>query len=599
VSFGFSQLAMGISAADVARIDAALTAANGKRRTELRSAADVVAIALEVKGGAQAARRDADDRAWRKKLTTRSYVTLERVEGGGFSLAVGTESVASYSTASRLTTELTLAIPVVAPAPAPAGRTSAVEKQVDVTASLPHELRKRLEDALSGEPSTDRFGRAMTVLSDLKDEAQVVAAKAFAERYVSLWPDALRATSWQFSQLRWTPATRALPRKLLLGRDQLATHAEALGVEGRRGIVELELLSPLRRDEPDVIAADALLAFPSLHTLRFREPAEAMHVMRFPPSLRVLHPGGESLGGWWSADHFEWLVSRIASDAPQVERVSVMCGTQSLSKLPAPIELMVSLVCRPGDAKIVARELAGRPLQGLGLLVPMWADAHEEVAGCRLGEDLRELTLEGKPGQLEALLRAVPMPKLKRLRVELPARHARMHRRKPPDYTFTRGDVEALAAAPFLAQLDTLELVGVLGEALAEVLVAALARSQPKLTRLAFLAGEIGNDALQALIESGVTRSLQELELYRCKLKASGLALFAHELAPQRLEKLVLAKNAVAAPALEKFCAWPGLASVRRLDLREISFSPAQRELLSASTWIRREALDAGDGEFW
>ncbi|MFT3709472.1 MAG: hypothetical protein QM817_17695 [Archangium sp.] len=589
VSFGFSQLKMGVSAEDVAKIDAALVSANGKRRSELRSPADVVAIALEVKGGAKLARRDADDRGWRKKLTTRTFAVL--TSGEGLTLEIGTESVASYSSAIRLTTELTLAIATVEPMVPPAAR-GGVTVVADVTASLPHALRTQLEEALRGEPSTDRFGRAMTVLSELKDPEVVAPAVALVERYVSLWPDELRATSWQFSELRWTEATRGLPRALSVGRDQLAAHSEALGETGRARIVELELQRPLRRAEVESADPDALVKFPSLRVLRLHELSQATRAWRLPPSLRVLRLGIEV--------DLEWALERIASDAPQVERVEVVVGASpALAKLPTSIALHVANMVRSGQPKLLADRLGARAVQGLTVSASMWSEVADELDATPLGQQLEQLELECLPDQLENVLRGERYPKLKRLRVELPVRHARMHRRKPPDYTFTQADVDALIEAPFFASLDSLELLGVLGEERAAWLVDALLKVRPKLTRLVLNAGEIGNDALEKLLTSGVLSEVRELELFRCKLKAGAFAAFTHEYAPQRLEKLVLAKNAVAAPALEKFCAWPGLASVKRLDLREIAFSPAQLEMLGASPWIRREAIDLTDAAFW
>ena len=197
------------------------------------------------------------------------------------------------------------------------------------------------------------------------------------------------------------------------------------------------------------------------------------------------------------------------------------------------------------------------------------------------------------------MLRGAEWPLLRELQVHLPARLARMHHLTPEAITFTRGDIDALAACGALAQLEVLDLTGVLGEELAGVLVDALVRARPKLTRLVLNAGEIGNDALARLAKAGLLADLRELELYRCKLKAKGFLALLDAQGPRALTRLVLAKNSATQPTITALASWPGLATVERLDLRELSLAAAQREALQASSFLRPEALDITTYDFW
>jgi hypothetical protein len=209
------------------------------------------------------------------------------------------------------------------------------------------------------------------------------------------------------------------------------------------------------------------------------------------------------------------------------------------------------------------------------------------------------LELTAAPGQLALVLRHGDWSQLRALTVHLPAKWARMHRKKPPDYTFARGDVEALINAPCFPKLESLELTGILDETNAALLADALVSSRPRLQRLALNASECGNAFLEKLIAAGVLEQVAELELYRSRLKGRAFALFTEPRAPRALTRLVLAKNAATQPALEEFAAWSGLGSVKRLDLREMSFSAEQRALLESAPHLRREALDLSARDFW
>lgn len=587
VSFGLGLLGVQASEAQLGELEAAIAAVNGKRRTELLFATDVFSVVLELRHGVAASRRPVDDRGWRRKTTTRSMCALERQPDGKLRLEVGTELSSSYALSQRATTVLSLTFE---PAPVPTIPLAAPgEVSIATPDTLAHELRVRLTALLSGEPGEQRFNQLLDALGELGDSPQADAAVALAARSLSRWPDRHRRARWNRPL---TPRLMSLVRTIcgdLGGLTRAAAGGPWSAVREVR-LTGYELGDQLER--PGVLEA-----FPSLHTLSLGSLVPSAR-LKLPSSLERLALRHDlERHSPWSEDGLRALIPRLSAECPSVTHLEVGHGLLApLAELPQKIALSVFGLHRAGDAIRLGQSLRGRPLETLS--ISTWPGAADELLAAKLPAQVARLHVEATPGELALLLQA-PWPRLKELRVTLPAEHARMHRKKPPDYSFTRDDLEALAASRFLSQLEGLELCGVIGEELAELLVAALAREKPRLTRLTLNAGEIGNDALATLAEAGLLTSVRHLELFRCRLKASGLTALLGAHGPSELSTLVLAKNAANQQAIEALSAWSGLTSVTRLDLREVTLSPAQRASLEASPYLQPDALDASDASFW
>lgn len=599
VAFGLSQLQLGAGETELAAISDGIAKVNGKRRTELISIADILSIAIEVRQGAASSRRPADDRRWRKRETLRSVCTLTKQQDGSCLLELGTETVESYGSAMRTATDLSLTLKAVTPQ-APAEVLVADQRPppvLDSTSALPQALRERLTAALaSREPSIDKFQRVLDVLVDLTGD-EATRAIEFVDRHVSLWPDDTRGTRWNFDPKRITPELQPLFRSLSCGLAALCTHAQTwpAGAPIFLKLTSLEVIEFLAPDD----SVNVLERFPALTHLALKVGAISIgssqetlaRSLRLPPALRTLE-----LGSSWDEAGLTSLVARVNAQCPQLESISVTPGKLApLDALAPSVRVSVESIVHRGHLKWVAT--LGAPRTFSKLTVHVIDETPTELAP--LSARTRALTLTASPGQLEPVLRHGDWSQLTALAVHLPARWARMHRKKPPDYTFARADIEALIKAPFFSKLESLKLTGILDETNAVLLAEALVGSKPPLKRLALNASECGNEFLEKLITAGVLERVTELELHRSKLKAKGFALFTEPRAPQSLTRLVLSKNAAAQPALEKFAAWSGLSSVKRLDLREMTLSPDQRALLERAPHLRREALDLSDAEFW
>ncbi|MBL8911475.1 MAG: hypothetical protein JNM17_12345 [Archangium sp.] len=593
VAFGFSQLRLGATEADVEAISAAIAKVNGKRRTELLSIAELISVAIEVRNGAISARRPPDAREWRKRDALRSFCSLTKREDGSALLEVGTETVESYSAARRASTDLSLSLKAVEPQPAPATATP----KLGMTSALPQAVREPLERVLSWrEPSIDAFHGVMDVLTQVTGDERQPAIE-FVARHVSLWPDGTRGTRWNFDPLRITPELQPLFRALSCGLGALCTHAETWPSDAPlfSGLTDLGVTEFSAPES----GLTVLERFPKVERLGLKLDALAgnptfiatAQQMRLPRALRTLE-----LDSAWNEEGLSSLVTRINAQCPKFESVTVRRGKLApLDALSPSVQIALESLGHPGDLKSLATLGATRTFAKLD--VSFIAETPTELAP--YSARTRALTLRASPGQLDLVLRQGDWSQLTALTVHLPARWARMHRKKPPDYTFTKGDLETLTKAPFFSKLTSLKLTGILEDGNSELLCDALVSSRPPLTRLALNASECGNEFLEKALTAGVLERVTELELHRCKLKAKGFALFTEPGAPQALRKLVLSKNAATQLALERFAGWSGLSSVKRLDLREMTLTPEQRSLLQNAPHLRREALDLSDADFW
>ncbi|MCX5742377.1 MAG: hypothetical protein NT062_07765 [Proteobacteria bacterium] len=593
---GLRSLGVVASAPMLDAIAVAIEAANGRRRNELVSVEDVVRLALAVHSGSEDVRRPDDDRRWRKRDTTRSMCALRVQPDDTLLLEVGTETVGSYTSGVRATTTLALALP----------RATVAEASVAAPlASLPLDLHAQLTELLTSGPSTDAIHRVFDHLAALADGPHADAAVALVQRTVSLWDDALCSPRARVPvetllgpQARLFRALETTAANLVVAVPRwLADASPALRQIGTLGLCELAL-------DDGAAHTEVLGAFEALHTVQLATELTGLESqLRYPRTVRRVilrtrwgEGGGHFLPG--EEPLRRWL-DRLATDC-DLRRIDVGVGSAAsyatLRALPARVELGAFDLAWPNHAAVLARGLGERELARLSL--SSWDGVYDELRDSGLPPRVRRLSFETVPGGTAALL-ATGRWALGALHLRLPLRWARMHRKKPVDYTFTEADVDAIVGASFLGALDTLELDGVLGETLAARLVAGLVQARPKLRRLALNGGEIGNAALVALVEAGLLHDLEELELYRCRLKGNGIASLTHALGPRSLDTLVLARNATTQKPLEQLMAWPGLGSIRRLDLRETGLNPTQLEAVRGSPYLRQEALMLGDSTSW
>ncbi|MFZ5446141.1 MAG: hypothetical protein ACOZQL_39505 [Myxococcota bacterium] len=610
VAYGFAQLGFGATTAQLEALDAAMKKANGRRRTELVTIDDLVSALLRVRHGAPSARFPDDGGAWRRKTVTRSFCSLARQADGAVEVEVGTESIGSYQrTPTRLTSDLRLTLPAVSPPTPPPERESAADSPPpvggDLTDTLPAPLRAELTALLRGPPHERRFERLLSRLTELEDPATLAIACTWCERTLALWPDAQRALPWMFGPERLRGPLRALPRRLCVMLDtlHLAASEWPAGEAPWTNVTSLQLLdfavAPGSTFDPGVLRRFTALRELLLPLGTADEPGrERAARLSLPATLeRLVISGTSNSRAAPPEPALRTLVERIQADARGLRVLELGAGDLApLAALPE-VELELGSVGWRGQVEQLGSQLPGRLFSRVEGSVS-GRDGLDEWLRSGLSRRVRRLSLSGEPGQLAPLLR-LGWPHLVELRFELPAANARLMNRKPPEYTFTADDLDALIHADFLPKLERLELVGVVGEERGQKLARALVQARPPLRRLALNASECGNETLALLADGGLLQGLVELELYRCKLKANGFGLLLGERAPQALTHLVLAKNAVNQATVERLAAWQGLSSLKRLDLREVTLTPAQRELLETSAWLRREALDFSDEDFW